>query len=145
MDAAASGRPFLGICVGMQLLYDALRGVARASTVSGILPGTVRRLPDGVKHPQMQWNQLGRGGGSRPLFAGLGERPWMYFVHSYAAEATDDVVATCDYGGPVTAAVQRGNVLRDAVPPREVRQRRLAVLANFVRLAADRRTAPVAA
>jgi len=49
----------------------------------GVLPGMVRRLPDGVKHPQMQWNQLDLRTAS-PLFAGLGERPWMYFVHSFA-------------------------------------------------------------
>ncbi|MCB1013485.1 MAG: imidazole glycerol phosphate synthase subunit HisH, partial [Microthrixaceae bacterium] len=104
LDAVASGRPFLGICVGMQLLYeesDESPGV----TGLGVLSGRVQRLPAGVKHPQMQWNQVDLVSES-PLFDGLGERPWMYFVHSFAPEVTGDVIGTCDYGGAVTAAVQ---------------------------------------
>ncbi len=134
--AVASGRPFLGICIGMQLLYD---GSEESPGVDGlgILPGVVRRLPDGVKHPQMQWNQVDLVG--RPaLFEGLGERPWMYFVHSFAAEATSDVVATCDYGAPVTAAVQRDNVHAMQFHPEKSGAAGLAVLSNFVQLAAVR-------
>ena len=134
--AVASGRPFLGICVGMQLLYDRSEESPGADGL-GILPGVVRRLPDGVKHPQMQWNQVDLIG-SPELFAGLGERPWMYFVHSFAAEATDDVVATCDYGAPVTAAVQRGNVHAVQFHPEKSGTGGLAVLSNFVQLAALR-------
>ncbi len=122
LAAVASGRPFLGICVGMQLLYDASEESPGVVGL-GVLPGVVRRLPDGVKHPQMQWNRLDLLT-ETPLLAGLGERPWMYFVHSYAAETTDDVIATCDYGGERHrrgAAPQRP---RHAVPPREVRRRR---------------------
>jgi imidazole glycerol-phosphate synthase subunit HisH len=133
-DAVASGRPFLGICVGMQLLYE---GSEESPGVDGlgILPGVVRRLPEGVKHPQMQWNRIDPTDGAA-LFAGLGERPWMYFVHSFAAELTDDVVATCDYGGPVTAAVQRANVHATQFHPEKSGRGGLAVLANFVELAA---------
>jgi imidazole glycerol-phosphate synthase subunit HisH len=134
LDAIASGRPFLGICVGMQLLYDASEespGVAGL----GVLPGVVRRLPDGVKHPQMQWNRLDQVDES-PLLDGLGERPWMYFVHSFAAEATEDVIATCDYGAPLTAAVQRENVYATQFHPEKSGAGGLAVLGNFVRLAA---------
>ncbi|MCZ7630423.1 MAG: imidazole glycerol phosphate synthase subunit HisH [Microthrixaceae bacterium] len=96
LGAVASGRPFLGICVGMQLLYD---GSQEAPGVVGlgVLPGTVTRLPPGVRHPQMQWNRLLPRGES-PLLEGLGENPWMYFVHSYAPEVTAQTVATCDYG-----------------------------------------------
>ena len=133
-DAVASGRPFLGICVGMQLLYE---GSEESPGVDGlgILPGVVRRLPEGVKHPQMQWNRIDLTDGAA-LFAGLGERPWMYFVHSFAAELTDDVVATCDYGGPVTAAVQRANVHATQFHPEKSGRGGLAVLANFVEMAA---------
>lgn len=134
--AAASGRPFLGICVGMQLLYDRSEESPGVDGL-GILPGVVRRLPEGVKHPQMQWNQLDMVALS-PLFDGLGERPWMYFVHSFAAEATSDVVATCDYGATVTAAVQRGNVHAMQFHPEKSGSGGLAVLSNFVQLAALR-------
>jgi imidazole glycerol-phosphate synthase subunit HisH len=134
LDAIASGRPFLGICVGMQLLYDSSEespGVAGL----GVLPGVVRRLPEGVKHPQMQWNRLDPVTES-PLLEGTGEHPWMYFVHSYAAEATQDVIATCDYGGVVTAAAQRENLYATQFHPEKSGAGGLAILANFVGLAA---------
>ena len=135
LDAVASGRPFLGICVGMQLLYeesDESPGV----TGLGVLSGRVQRLPAGVKHPQMQWNQVDLVSES-PLFDGLGERPWMYFVHSYAPEHTGDVIATCDYGGPVTAAVQHEMVMATQFHPEKSGAVGLALLRNFVRLAAS--------
>ncbi|HEX8581137.1 MAG TPA: imidazole glycerol phosphate synthase subunit HisH [Acidimicrobiales bacterium] len=134
--AVAAGAPFLGICIGMQLLYEASEespGVAGL----GVLAGTVRRLPEGVKRPQMQWNVLERvPGRSSGLLAGLGERPWVYFVHSYAPEAGDGVVATCDYGGPVVAAVERDRVWATQFHPEKSGAAGLAVLANFVRRAA---------
>ncbi len=138
LDAIASGRPFLGICVGMQLLYD---GSEESPGVAGlgVLPGRARRLPEGVKVPQMQWNQLDQLTES-PLLAGLGERPWVYFVHSYAAEPTAEVIATCDYGGPVTAAVQREQVYATQFHPEKSGATGLAVLANFVGLAARQRS-----
>ena len=136
LDAVASGRPFLGICVGMQLLYD---GSEESPGVAGlgVLPGMVRRLPDGVKHPQMQWNRLDPLTES-PLLDGLGERPWMYFVHSFAAEPTGDVIATCDYGAAVPAAAQRENVYATQFHPEKSGQGGLTVLGNFVQLAARR-------
>ena len=134
LEAIASGRPFLGICVGMQLLYDASEESPGVEGL-GVLPGVVRRLPDDVKHPQMQWNRLDVTTDSA-LFAGLGERPWMYFVHSFAAEATADVIATVDYGGAVTAAAQRGSVMATQFHPEKSGRGGLAVLHNFVELAA---------
>jgi imidazole glycerol-phosphate synthase subunit HisH len=139
LRAAADGRPFIGICVGMQMLYD---GSEESPGVAGlgILPGVVARLPDGVKHPQMQWNRLD---GARPapesLLEGLdlGGDAWVYFVHSFAAPAGPSVVATCDYGGPVTAAVAQGAVWATQFHPEKSSVAGLAVLANFVR-AADR-------
>jgi imidazole glycerol-phosphate synthase subunit HisH len=130
IDAAASGRPFLGICVGLQLLYDGSDedpGVAGL----GVLPGTVRLLPDTVKRPQMQWNVLQP---RRPsyLLDGLPDPAWVYFVHSYAPIDTGHTVATCDYGGPVVAAVQRGNVVATQFHPEKSSANGLRVLANFV-------------
>ncbi len=137
LDAVASGRPFLGICVGMQLLYDDSEESPGTAGL-GVLPGTVRRLPDGVKRPQMQWNQLDVVAPS-PLLDGLGERPWMYFVHSFAAEVTADVIATCDYGGATTAVVQRNNVHATQFHPEKSGRSGLAVLANWVGLVARSR------
>lgn len=137
LDAVASGRPFLGICVGMQLLYDSSEespGVAGL----GVLGGTVRRLQPGVKHPQMQWNQLDLISDSQ-LFEGLGEHPWMYFVHSFAAEPSHYLLATCEYGGSVVAAAQKDLVFATQFHPEKSGEAGLAVLRNFVRIAADSR------
>ena len=129
-DVVAAGTPFLGICVGMQLLHE---GSEEAPGVPGlgILPGVVRRLPDGVKRPQMQWNVLDRTRPSR-LLDGLAEPTWVYFVHSYAAEVGPDTVATCDYGGPVAAASERGNVAATQFHPEKSGPCGLALLRGFV-------------
>jgi glutamine amidotransferase len=128
--AVGSGRPFLGVCIGMQLLYEASEedpGVAGL----GVLEGTVRRLPDTVKRPQMQWNVLDRAADTRML-AALDDPVWMYFVHSYAPEAGEGVVATCDYGGPVVAAVERDNVWATQFHPEKSGTAGLQLLRNFV-------------
>lgn len=103
------GVPFLGICIGMQMLFEASEE-SPGATGLGILPGTVRLLPGEVKRPQMQWNLLERRGD--PELLRLAPDPaWAYFVHSYAADTDDAIVtATCDYGSPVVAAVERGSV-----------------------------------
>ncbi len=133
VDAIASGRPFLGICVGMQLLYDGSDESPDAAGL-GVLAGRVRLLPDDVKRPQMQWNQVDLLTES-PLFTGLGDRPWMYFVHSYAAEPSPALVATCDYGGPVTAAVHHENVWATQFHPEKSGSAGLQLLGNFVAMA----------
>jgi glutamine amidotransferase len=123
--------PFMGICIGMQLLYEGSEEDPGADGL-GLLSGRVRRLPDGVKRPQMQWNRLDLVGDPRP-FADL-ERPvWVYFVHSYAPEAGPHVVATCDYGGPVVAAVVRGRLWAVQFHPEKSGAAGLGLLANFVR------------
>jgi glutamine amidotransferase len=130
LDAVAGGVPFLAICVGLQLLYE---GSEESPGVAGlgVLPGTVRRLPDSVKRPQMQWNRLDLVG-DPALAAGI-ERPvWAYFVHSFAAEPGDHVVATCDYGGPVVAAVERDRLWATQFHPEKSGTTGLAMLRNFV-------------
>jgi glutamine amidotransferase len=131
IETAEAGRPFLGICVGMQLLYEASEEDPAAVGL-GVLPGVVRRLPDGVKRPQMQWNTLDIVG-DPPLFAGLERPAWVYFVHSYAAEPHEGVVATCEYGGPQVAAVARGNLWAMQFHPEKSGTAGLAILENFVR------------
>ena len=135
-DALERGVPFLGICVGFQLLYE---GSEESPGVPGlgVLSGTVRSLPPGVKRPQMQWNQLSLIRGDAPLLAGLGPEPWVYFVHSYAPEMSDDAVATCDYGGEVVAAAERGPVWGAQFHPEKSGSMGLAILANFVAACGD--------
>lgn len=130
--AVASGRPFLGICVGMQMLFDASEEDPGASGL-GVIPGTVRWIPPGVKRPQMQWNRLDLRRDD-PMFAGLGEHPWVYFVHSLHGIPQDPevVVATCDYGGSLNAAFRQGNVFATQFHPEKSQSAGLALLANFV-------------
>ncbi len=142
-DAIDADVPFLGICVGMQMLYEASEEDPETPGM-GVLAGKVLRLPDGVKRPQMQWNRLdrtagtpfGHGAGS-PMFAGLADPTWVYFVHSFAPEPTDDVVATCDYGGPVVAAVQRANLWATQFHPEKSSTAGLRLLANFAAAASS--------
>lgn len=135
MDAIEAGKPFLGICVGLQMLYDGSEESPETRGL-GVLPGTVGRLPEGVKRPQMQWNQLDLAQPEHPLVAGLGAHPWVYFVHSYAPPKTEAVVATCDYGGTVVAAVAQDNVWATQFHPEKSGTSGLALLANFVAAAA---------
>jgi imidazole glycerol-phosphate synthase subunit HisH len=130
LDAVDRGKPFLGICIGMQLLYE---GSDEDPGIDGlgVLAGRIRLLPDGVKRPQMQWNRLDVLRPSR-VFDDLGSEPWVYFVHSYAAEPSDDVIATCDYGGPVVAAVGRDRLWATQFHPEKSGPVGMRVLANFV-------------
>jgi glutamine amidotransferase len=131
VQAAESGRPFLGICVGMQMLYE---GSDESPSVAGLslLPGRVRLLPGHVKRPQMQWNALVARRAHDPLLDGLIRDAWMYFVHSYAADDMAHAIATCDYGGPVVAAVGRGNVWATQFHPEKSGRDGLRLLRNFV-------------
>ena len=131
IEAAESGRPFLGVCVGMQMLF---RGSEESPNVPGLglFDGHVRLLSDEVKRPQMQWNRLRE---QRPsaLLAGLGDDAWVYFVHSYAAEQTPEIVATCEYGGDVSAAAVRDNVWATQFHPEKSGATGMAILSNFVK------------
>jgi glutamine amidotransferase len=135
VDAIVTGRPFLGICIGMQMLY-ATSEESPDATGLGVIDAVVRRLPDGVKRPQMQWNQVQPVGDGRRMLAGIGEGAWAYFVHSYAPDPTADVAATCDYGGPVVAAIERGNLWATQFHPEKSSASGLQLLANFVALCA---------
>ncbi len=132
LGAIAQGKPFLGICVGMQMLYEWSEEDPEVKGM-GVLAGGVRLLPAGVKRPQMQWNVLDRARVDSPLFADMADPTWVYFVHSYAPEPSDDVVATCDYGGPVVAAVQRERLWATQFHPEKSGAAGLKLLENFVR------------
>jgi len=139
------GRPFLGICVGMQLLAD--RGLEHGETPGfGWVPGEVAALePDdpGLKIPHMGWNDLafhdedhdsGPNGGGHPVLAGLEDGDHAYFVHSYGYRCADaaDLLATCDYGGPVAAIVGRDNLIGTQFHPEKSQQAGLRLIANFL-------------
>jgi imidazole glycerol-phosphate synthase subunit HisH len=129
-EAAQSGRPFLGICVGMQMLYE---GSEESPGVPGlgVWPGVVTRLPAGVKRPQMQWNRLDVEQPDHPMLAGLAADSWVYFVHSYAPPPGAGVIARCDYGGPVVAAAADGRVWATQFHPEKSGPVGLAMLGNF--------------
>lgn len=131
IEAANDDRPFLGVCVGMQMLYEGSEETPGAVGL-GVLPGRLRRLPDTVKRPQMQWNLVDVRRPSQ-LFAPVPEPVWVYFVHSYAADADgESVIATCDYGGPVAAAVEREGLWATQFHPEKSGTVGLELLRGFV-------------
>ena len=125
------GRPLLGICVGMQLLFEASEEGPVSDGV-GVLPGKIRHLTGKVKIPHIGWDEVAVRPGSR-LLAGLGDGTRFYFVHSYAPEPDGDAVAAvCDYGGRFAAAVEHGNLFGTQFHPEKSGAAGLALLANFV-------------
>jgi imidazole glycerol-phosphate synthase subunit HisH len=137
LDAVASGRPFLGICVGMQMLFSRSEESAGAEGL-GVIAGTIRWIPPDVKRPQMQWNQLSIRHVDDPMFAGIGQRAWMYFLHSLhgVPDDTSTVAATCDYGATLNAAFRQDNVFAVQFHPEKSSHSGLALLGNFVRITA---------
>ncbi|WLR92531.1 imidazole glycerol phosphate synthase subunit HisH [Shinella zoogloeoides] len=129
-------RPFLGICVGMQLMSS--RGLEKTVTEGlGWIEGDVVKMAPGdpdLKIPQIGWNTLDRKR-AHPLFDGIPETLHAYFVHSYhlAAANPEDVVATVDYGGPMTAFVASGNKAGAQFHPEKSQTLGLALLTNFLR------------
>lgn len=132
-DVVQQGVPFMGICVGMQMLFDESDedpGVAGL----GVIPGAVRWIPSTVQRPQMQWNQLTITTDD-PMFEGLGAHPWMYFVHSFhgVPHESGDVVATVQYGETLNVAFRRGNVFAAQFHPEKSSTAGLHLLRNFVK------------
>ena len=132
-DFVNSGRPFLGICLGQQILFEesqespGVRGL-------GLLKGKVLRLPkeSGLKIPHIGWNSLEVKPGE-PLFQGLPAEPYVYFVHSYYLRAEEDVVtATAQYGAEIHAAVRKKNLMASQFHREKSGQVGLAILRNFV-------------
>ena len=132
---AARGRPFLGICVGMQLMAD--RGLEHRETPGfGWIGGDVAAMPaPGLRLPQMGWNALDFAPGAHPLLGGLVPGDHAYFVHSYALRPgrAQDVLATTDYGGPVPALVAHENRAGTQFHVEKSQGVGLRILANFLR------------
>ncbi len=133
--SAAAGRPFLGICVGMQLMAE--RGLEHTTTSGfGWIGGDVAPMPaEGLRLPQMGWNALAFTPGAHPLLEGLEPGDHAYFVHSYALRPTlpHQVLAETDYGGPVPALVASGNRAGTQFHVEKSQGVGLRILANFLR------------
>lgn len=128
--------PFLGICLGLQLLFersDESEGVSGL----GVLPGEILRIPDayGLKIPHIGWNSLHLEGDGR-LFSGIPEQAYVYFVHSYYLKARkpDMVKATCSYGVTIHASVEKGNVFACQFHPEKSGEAGLKILRNFAEM-----------
>ncbi len=130
---AARRKPFLGICIGLQMLFE--RGEEGDTPGLGILAGHVPRFRvDGLKVPHMGWNEVIQ---ERPhaLWAGIADRSRFYFVHSYFPAPQDRaiVAATCVYGAPFTCAIARDNIFGIQFHPEKSQSAGLQLLSNFVR------------
>lgn len=137
LDALHGGVPFLGICLGLQSLYDSSE---EAPDLCGLqlLSGRIQALPASVKLPHMGWNQLRCTNRSR-LLEGVSPDAHFYFAHSYAALAgdeNDEVVATCTHGSEFIAVLERGNINAVQFHPEKSGAAGAQLLENFLRLAA---------
>ena len=139
-EFAASGKPFLGICLGLQLLFSESEESPGVKGLS-ILKGKIRRIPDkgpdGVerKVPQIGWNDISINPGSR-LFRGIRDKSYVYFVHSYYLDAENkaEVAATTEYGVTIDASVEAGNVFACQFHPEKSSDTGLMILKNFIEI-----------
>lgn len=129
--AIKDGRPFLGICLGLQLLFEASEEWGRSRGL-GILPGLVRRLPEKLKVPHMGWNQV-KFTGDHPVFRGVPDNSSFYFVHSYYVDTEDQQVqaGVTDYGMSFISAVGYENVFAIQFHPEKSSVIGLRILRNF--------------
>jgi glutamine amidotransferase len=134
-EAIASGRPYLGICLGMQVLFDASEEQGPCAGL-GVIAGQVVRLVPGdprLKVPHIGWNQVARRGAD-PLLAGIADGAYLYFDHSYHARPGDPALVTlvADHGVPITAAVRKDNLFACQFHPEKSQAVGLHLLRNFV-------------
>ena len=130
---ATRGKPFLGICIGLQMLFE--QGEEGNAPGLGLLPGRVPRFaPEGLKIPHIGWNEVNQER-AHPLWAGIADRSRFYFVHSYYPEPNDRALtaATTVYGQPFTCAVARDNIFAVQFHPEKSQSAGLQLLSNFVR------------
>ncbi len=131
----ANDKPFLGICVGYQVLFEAGEESPGIPGL-GILPGLVRRFAPspGLKVPHMGWNAVTPCSAADAIWAGMGDSPYFYFVHSYFPEPMEPslVAAHCDYGGRFAAAIRRGRCIATQFHPEKSQALGLRLLRNFM-------------
>jgi len=133
IDRIQGGVPFLGICLGMQALFESSEEAPEVRGL-GIYPGTVRRFPPGARVPHMGWNELEVRSGSK-LIHHLNARPYVYFAHSYYVPENDRASATCTYELRYTAALECGNVYGVQFHPEKSGTVGLQIVRNFLELA----------
>ena len=134
-EVVEKGIPFLGICLGLQLMFESSEEAPGVEGL-GLLKGKIVRIPegDGLKVPHMGWNSLSFPKEGR-LFAGIPENSYVYFVHSYYLQAEEDIVtATAEYGVTIHASVERDNVFACQFHPEKSSHTGLTILKNFVEL-----------
>lgn len=134
-EVVEKGIPFLGICLGLQLMFENSEEAPGVEGL-GLLKGKIVRIPegDGLKVPHMGWNSLSFPKEGR-LFAGIPENSYVYFVHSYYLQAEEDIVtATAEYGMTIHASVEKGNVFACQFHPEKSSHTGLTILKNFVEL-----------
>ncbi len=133
-EVVQNGTPFLGICLGLQLLFDSSEETPNAKGL-GILKGKIVHIPDAkLKVPQIGWNSLHFPKNGR-LFEGISENAFVYFVHSYYLQAEEDIVtATTEYGVEIHASVEKGNVFACQFHPEKSSKVGLRMLENFIRV-----------
>ena len=138
--ALDEGRPFLGICLGYQLLFTESEEFGQGKGLD-VIPGTVRRFPGGLKVPHMGWNAVEHRGDLR-IFDGIPSGTHFYFVHSYYPSATDPSLpaATCTYGVTFPAAVGRGTLFATQFHPEKSQRWGLKLLENFAAFVRDGRS-----
>jgi len=134
-DFIASGRPFLGICVGMQILFEGSTEFGRSDGL-GVLRGTVERFANAPRVPHMGWNQLELLR-EHPFVAGLGAQEYAYFLHSYRAPVTEDTVAVVTHGERFSGVVARGNVMGTQFHPEKSQRTGARLLTNFCRIVSE--------
>ncbi len=134
-EVVEKGIPFLGICLGLQLMFESSEEAPGVEGL-GLLKGKIVRIPegDGLKVPHMGWNSLSFPKEGR-LFAGIPENSYVYFVHSYYLQAEEDIVtATAEYGVTIHASVEKENVFACQFHPEKSSHTGLTILKNFVEL-----------
>ena len=128
--------PFLGICLGLQLLFEESEETPGVTGL-GILKGRIKKIPsiDNIKIPHMGWNSIDIKDGAK-LFRGMSKQEYVYFVHSYYLEAEDEniVTATTEYGTHIHASVESGNIFACQFHPEKSSETGLHILQNFVNL-----------
>jgi len=128
-NAIGRGVPFLGICVGMQWMFERSQESPETPGL-GLLPGECERFPASVKSPHVGWNQLEVAASAR-LFRGLPQSSYVYFTHSYRVPVVETTTANCEYGGRFSAAVERDHVFGVQFHPEKSGEVGLALLRNF--------------
>ena len=138
LQAIENGVPVLGICLGMQWMFEGSEEDSEAAGL-GIFPGRCVRLAGGVKVPHVGWNTLDTGGAASPLLAGLDAGASAYFTHSFAAPPAPGAIATTTHGGRFASAVARGRVFGVQFHPEKSGRTGLKLLTNFLDIVREAR------